>query len=120
MVVEFSKKNPNFNKFIITNLIATIPDMEINELAYSQKDYVKVVGDIHKSQWTADNVYDRFWFKLEGYRNGVKIPRLKAVHVYVCAYVNGYCVNPPVKYGTDLPTNSESAFWMFSDISYSF
>ena len=128
MVVIFSKQNSNYTQQNIIDILSVINHPTINFLIHSQRDYIKVVGDIHRSQFTSDNPENFYWFKIQGYMNDFVIPEFKAVHVYVCfrqmqfnyntrQYVMGGCINPESR--TDIADISGlMGFWEFKKITY--
>jgi len=131
MAVTFSKKESNFNKQNLADLLSTVPDKTINYLINHPTDYIKVVGDIHNSQWTADNPKGLYWFKIKGVKNGEDIPELRSIHIYVCfrqfkcdkktsKYMPGKCIVPKMIGNTGLPDLSGLfGSWEFSKITYS-
>ena len=128
MVVIFSKQNSNYTQQNIIDILSVINHPTINYLIHSQRDYIKIVGDIHRSQFTSDNPQNYFWFKLQGYMNDFLIPELKAAHVYVCfrqmslnyntgQYVMGGCINPEGR--TDVADISGlMGFWEYKKITF--
>ena len=128
MVVIFSKQNSNYTQQNIIDILSVINHPTINYLLHSQRDYIKIVGDIHRSQFTSDNPQNYFWFKLQGYMNDFLIPELKAAHVYVCfrqmslnyntgQYVMGGCINPEGR--TDVADISGlMGFWEYKKITF--
>lgn len=108
MVVSFSKQYSNYTHENLYNLLWSIPDDRIHSLVIHPVDYIKVIGDIHRSQWTSDNPSGHYWFKIKAYENGFNVPDLNSVHIYVCfreyslnkrtkVYVPKKCINPPTK-----------------------
>jgi hypothetical protein len=133
MVVKFSKQNSNYiQQNIIDILQTTVPDKKINKLANDKNDnnYIKIIGDIHRSQMTIDNPYGLFWFKIKAYEDGKELYLLSAVHIYVCfrlmkfikkknGYFPGECIIPYNIPGTDLPDISRLVgHWEFAKITY--
>jgi hypothetical protein len=128
MVVIFTKQNSNYTQQNIIDVLSVINHPTINYLIHSQRDYIKVVGDIHRSQFTSDNPQNYFWFKIQGYMNDFLIPDFKAVHIYVCfrqmqfnyntrQYVMGGCINPEGH--TDIADISGlMGFWEFKKITF--
>lgn len=131
MTVKFSKKHSNYNQMNMIQLLNRIPDDFIRYLVNHPTDYIKIMGDIHRSQYSSDNPKNNFWFKIKGYSNDIEIPHLKSIHIYVCfqlytynpkykKYVHDKCINPPTKEHTDLAdVDNLTGFWDFANISYS-
>jgi len=134
MVIKF---NPGlYNNYTQQNIMhvlsmAAQTDFYLYNLILSPFDYVVVDGDIHKSQWTSDNVNDNYWFSLKGYTgNDYPIANFKSVHVYVCfrrfhhdkrsgQYTMGTCMNPTPYKGTDIASIERlQGYWEFVSMSY--
>jgi len=135
MVVHFSKQKSNYSKDNIVKVLFQACQFDNNLYAYiNSNDYiVKVEGDIHRSQWTADNTNNNYWFKVKVYDlDMMPQPGYSAIHIYVCfqtMYLNynanppsfflGQCINPPAIDGTDLADiSSVTGFWSYVNISY--
>jgi hypothetical protein len=133
MVVKFSKQDSNYTQQNIIDIltVASMQNPLIYNLMMSPYHYILVEGDIHRSQFTADNTKNNFWFKIKGFTNdGFPMAELAAAHIYVCyrkivfdyrtqQYVIGGCVNPrPIK-GTDIADiNRMRGTWEFVKITY--
>ena len=128
MVVSFSKQYSNYNKQNIVDLLSVIPDKNINYLVNHPTDYIKVMGDIHRSQITSDNPDNNFWLKIKGYSSEFDTSYMNSVHIFVCfreytfrkkKYVAGKCTNPPVRTGTDLADiDNLLGYWEFVKITF--
>lgn len=133
MVLIFSKKNTNYTQQNIVDVLmqASQVDQKIYFFVNSPNHIVKIEGDIHRSQWTADNINNNFWLKIRIYDINMKpIFGYKALHIYVCfqtitydyktnQFIFGKCVNPIVKKGTDIADiRNYNGFWSFVNISY--
>jgi hypothetical protein len=133
MVVKFSKENTNYSKENIVQVLsqASLMEPKIHKYMMSNKYILKVEGDIHRSQWTADNTLNNYWFKIKVYDDDMNlVPDFSAVHIYVCfqttyfdyntqQYLFGNCINPPPKKNTDIADiSSVVGFWAFVNISY--
>lgn len=131
MVIKFTKENTNYDKQNIFNILSIIPDELIQSLIYSQQDYLVVEGDIHRSQFLAENKMNNYWFKIRGYTsNGFSIPELGAAHIFVCwrkfiydyktkNFVIGKCINPRPFKGTDIADISRlKGYWEYTGITY--
>ena len=130
MVVLFSKKQSNYVQQNLIDILKSIPDPTIRRLAKHSKDHVKVIGDIHRSQWIAENPFGLFWFKIKGQQNNQNIPYLSSVHIYVCyrllhfnsismSYTPGYCIAPNPIPNTDLPDlTGLMGHWEYAGISF--
>ena len=128
MVVIFTKQNSNYTQQNIIDILSVINHPTLNYLIHSQRDYIKVVGDIHRSQFTSDNPENYFWLKIQAYVNDMLLPEFRAVHVYVCfrqftldyrtgQYVTGGCINPEGR--TDVADISGlMGYWQFKKITY--
>ena len=133
MVVDFTKENSNYS---IQNIIqvlsqASFMDPQIHTFMMSPSYILKVVGDIHRSQWTADNTQNNYWLKISVTDSDMNlVPNYSAIHIYVCfqtigfnyqtqQYTFGNCVNPPSKGNTDIADiRNIEGFWAFVNISY--
>lgn len=132
MVVKFSKQNSNYTQQNIIDILSVVSMQNplIYNLMMSPNDYILVQGDIHRSQFTSDNINNNYWFKIKGYINDFPVAELSAAHVYVCfrkiifnyinqQYVIGGCVNPRPYKGTDLADISNMrGTWEFVKITY--
>ena len=134
MVLKFSKKNSNYNQQNIVDVLmqaARTKDPNIYQYITSNNFIVKVEGDIHRSQWTADNTQNNYWIKIKIYdSNMMPVSGYTALHIYVCfqtymyhyqtnKMIFGNCINPLPKKGTDIADISNlNGFWTFVDISY--
>lgn len=128
MVVYFSKQKSNYNQQNIIDILSVINNPLITSLMHSPYDYINIVGDIHRSQWTSDNPKNYFWLKIQGFIDDMPVPELKAAHIYVCfsqyildyktgQYIMGNCINPEGK--TDVADISNlMGFWQFKKITY--
>lgn len=98
MVVSFSKEKSNYSQRNILDILYSINDPNIQYILNSPNvsDIIIVSGDIHKSQFISDNIYDNFWFKIKAYINHQEIYYLSSVHFYVCYNIGYMCINPPV------------------------
>lgn len=126
MVVKFTKnRKHNFDKNNIIEILNYIQDPDIQNLVSHPKDFILVVGSIHKSQFTADNPQGFHWIKIQGYRNNTLVHRLSAVHIYLCfhsfdTYGNYMgCKIPPNYTGTDI-ANVDNIYgrWDVVGLSY--
>ena len=130
MTVIFSKQASNYHPQNMIDLLQTIPDKTIHALANHKDNYVKVIGDIHRSQFIPDRP-GQYWFKIKGYKNGLEIPELASVHIYVCfrrfIYDKGTemyipskrCINPYPYPDTDVADITRLfGAWEFLDITY--
>ena len=127
MVVIFTKQKSNYNQQNIIDILSVVNHPTINHLIHSPRDYIRVVGDIHRSQFTSDNPQNYFWFKIQAFVNDMAIPELNAVHIYVCfqqyvfnyrtkQYILGSCINP--EGSTDIADISGlMGFWQFKKIT---
>lgn len=133
MVLKFSKKNSNYNKQNIVDVLmqASQIDYKIYNFINSNNFIVKVEGDIHRSQWTSDNTNNNYWIKIKVYdSNMMPISDYSALHIYVCfqtilynyqsnSFIFGKCINPPAIKGTDIADiSSMNGHWSFVNISY--
>lgn len=133
MVLTFSKKNTNYNKQNIVDVLmqASQKDPTIYSFINSNKYIVKVEGDIHRSQWTSDNTNNNYWIKIKIYDSDMNVvDGYNALHIYLCfqtivynyqinQYIFGSCLNPAPKKGTDIADiSNKSGYWAFVDISY--
>ena len=135
MVVSFSKKKSNYSKDNIVKVLFQAAQFDNNLYAYiNSKNYiVKIEGDIHRSQWTADNRKNNYWIKIKVYNlDMIPQPGYDSIHIYVCfqtiylnyntnppSYIIGNCINPPPIKGTDLADiNEVTGFWSYVNISY--
>ena len=133
MVVKFSKQQSNYTQQNIIDVlsVASMENPLIYNLMMSPYDYILVEGDVHRSQFTADNTWNNFWIKIKGFTSdGFPIPELKAAHIYLCfrnivfdyrsrQFIIGGCINPPEKKGTDIADISQlRGTWEFVRITY--
>jgi len=133
MVVKFSKQNSNYTQQNIIDIlsVASMQNPLIYNLMMSPHNYILVEGDIHRSQFTADNTKNNFWFKIKGFTSdGMPLAELSAAHIYVCfrkiifdyrtqQYVIGGCINPRPFKGTDLADISRMrGTWEFVKMTY--
>lgn len=132
MTVEFSKESLTFNQQNIIDILSIVPDVIIRSLAESTRpgDYIKVMGDIHKSQLIPDKK-GLFWFKIKAYENDKEIPHLSSAHIFVCFRLSKFdkkkkmyvytkkCINPRFRRQTDMPYIMDlMGGWDFVDITY--
>lgn len=130
MTVTFSKQASNYHPQNLIDILQYIPDKNIRDLAKHSKDSIKVIGDIHRSQFIADKP-GLFWFKIKGYKNGEEVPGLSSVHIFVCfrqfrldkkkkKYIPAKkCINPKPFPGTDIADITRLfGTWEFVDITY--
>lgn len=133
MVLKFSKKNTNYSQQNIVDVLmqASQIDYKIYNFMNSQSYILKVEGDIHRSQWTADNTMNNYWLKIKVYDSDMNpVPGYTAIHIYVCfqtitynyqmnQYIFENCINPNPKKSTDIAdVNGLNGFWSFVNISY--
>lgn len=132
MVVKFTNTSyENFDRQNITDLLSYTGNETITRLANSKKskNYILVVGNIHKSQWTQDNPGGYHWLKIQGYDDNKLIKKLKAVHLYMCFYkysVDKFgnvsiipCIIPENYPETDVAkVDLSTGYWNMIGISY--
>lgn len=133
MVVYFTKQTSNYTQQNIIDILTLVSSKNslIYNLMLSQKSYILVEGDIHRSQFTADNKFNNYWLKIKGYDdNGRIINELRAAHIYLCfrqfmfdyrsqQYKVSSCYNPPTKGNTDIADISQlMGMWEFVKITY--
>lgn len=134
MVVNF--KDGLYNNYTRQNIIdilsvAAMQNPLIYNLMMSPYDYILVEGDIHRSQFTADNTKNNFWIKIKGFTgDDFPIPELKAAHIYLCfrnivfdyrsqQFIIGGCTNPEPYKGTDIANISQmNGTWEFVKMTY--
>lgn len=131
MTVTFSKEQSNYNRKNLVYLLENIPDKNIKSLATHPVDSIKVMGDIHNTQWTADNPRGLYWFRIKGTKDGKDVESVKSVHIYVCfrqfeydrktqKYIPAKCIVPKMIGNSGLPDISRLfGSWEFSKITYS-
>ena len=130
MTVIFSKQHSNYHPQNLIDILQSIPDKTIKKLANDPVDYVKVIGDIHRSQFIADKP-GLFWFKIKGYKDGKEVTEISSVHIYVCFRRMRYdkkgnkyisfkkCINPRPFEGTDIADITRLfGAWEYVDITY--
>jgi len=131
MTVTFSKQHSNYNPQNLVDMLSNIPNDFIKGIVNHPTDYVKVIGDIHRSQMTSDNPKNNYWFKIKIYVDGENVPEFNSVHIYVCfrtyvylpkkrIYKPGKCTNPRETMGTDIADISGIVgYWEYVKITYS-
>lgn len=135
MVVKF--KDGLYNNYNQQNMIdilsvASMNNPLIYNLMMDPYAYILVDGDIHRSQWTADNTSNNYWFKIKGFTaDDFPIAELKAAHIYVCFRnftfnymtqqygIDKSCYNPAPYKGTDIADiDNLNGVWAFVNITY--
>lgn len=104
MNVIFSKKSSNYSKDNIRYILQQASQFD-NELysVFNNPNYeILVMGDIHRSQYISENVYNNYWFTIRINTKNIKaIPILSSIHIYVCFRLMDRfnnlldCINPP-------------------------
>lgn len=131
MTVKFTKQNTNYNHQNIIDLLTNINDPVIKKALNDDKQTIQVMGDIHRSQFLADNPENFFWLRLRIYdETGMVIPGYEGLHIFVCFrllkfsgnnYVMGQCITPPTYRGKDIANVSQLfGFWEFRKMTSSF
>ena len=132
---DFSKQNSNYTRQNIVNVItqASYKDSKLRQYVMDSNNYIIFIdGDIHRSQWTADNTYNNYWIKVKVFDSKWKpIPGYKALHIYVCykyfrydPNIKGYisnCINPPPtqEHGPIADIRGLNGYWEFVNITKS-
>ena len=120
-MIRFTKQNSNYHPQNIIDLLYSINDEVISGALNSLTHTVIVVGDIHRSMFSADNADGLYWLKIRVVNeNGAVIDGYGALHVFVCfrlsvlrngSYHRGPCITPPPKAGTDIAEVSNLVGW---------
>lgn len=131
-MIKFTKQNTNYHHQNIIDLLHNINDPVIqNAIKEDSKEIIQIMGDIHRSQFLADNPENYFWLRIQVLNeNGEFIPGYEGIHIFVCfrllniqngKYVIGQCINPPTQGKGDIANISKLfGFWEFRKMTNSF
>lgn len=131
MTIIFTKQNTNYHQQNIIDLLNSINDPVIQEAIVNNKKQVKILGDIHRTQFLSDNPENYFWLRISVLdENQLPIIGYSGVHIFLCfrlfkyrkgLYIRGKCINPPTLNNTDIADVSKLfGGWEFRKITYSF
>jgi hypothetical protein len=131
MTIKFTKQNTNYHHQNIVDLLGNVNDPVIQSAIHNPKQTIQVLGDIHRSQFLADNPDNLFWLRLRVYdETGSVIPGYEGIHIFVCFrllqysknnYIMGPCITPPTFQGKDIADISQLfGFWEFRKMTTSF
>lgn len=130
-MIRFTKQNTNYHHQNIIDLLRTINNPVIQNALNDSKKVIQVIGDIHRSQFLADNPEEYYWLRIQIFDNtGQVIAGYEGIHIFVSfrlfyfqngKYIMGQSINPPSKKNTDIADISDLfGFWEFRKMTNSF
>lgn len=130
-MIEFTKQYTNYHQQNIIDLLRNINHPIIIQALNHSKQVIQVIGDIHRSQFLANNPEEYFWLRIKIFdETGYVIAGYESIHIFVAfrllnfnngKYMIGRSINPPTKENTDIADISKFVgFWEFRKITNSF
>ena len=131
MTIRFVPQGKNYHPENIKQIIENINEPVVKDAVKSEKKEVRVIGDIHYTQWTSDNPENHYWFRFSVHdENGDAITGYSGIHVFVCFRVwdfhngkfkPGKCIRPnPYKGGDVADISNLYGGWEMKKITYGF
>jgi hypothetical protein len=133
-MLYFENPESNYNQQNMVDIITYLSSMDntIYEIMNSSFNYILVSGDVHKSQFLAENKGDNYWITIKAFSGNHKpIPGYKAIHIFLCFkqmtydymsnqyYFTDTCINPPKYKGTDIADISNlMGIWQYVNHTY--